>query len=110
MHACRRAGLIEWRLLDKQDERQIWMSSVGDGRLRSGNLAECSTDMDGCRPADTVGHPRNRTAQRPVELERPRPVSKAREASPIAGRQSVARDCDPSQVIAGNPVARDRSG
>ena len=86
------AARVEAARLDDEDERSLRVPATVDLGLGRPDLVQRSADVDGARASGTLGLPRDRLAQGPVDLDDAGSVAEALEAPPIAVGQPARRD------------------
>src|SRR5206468_2521807 len=70
-----RPAVVPRAVLDTEYERPIGVSAASDRPLRGRDLADRTAEVDGGRPTQAVGAPRDRAIEGPVDLEHTRPVA-----------------------------------
>ena len=105
--ALGRARVVEEALLHEQHERPLaGAASLPRRALGLRDLGERAAEVDGPGTAQRVARPRDRRVERPVELERRRPVAKAervprqaREARELARRDVAEHGVGARQLV-----------
>ena len=88
----RGARRIEKRLLRDEHERPLGVAAAPDFRLVQGDLLDRAADVDRRCSGTFCGAPRNRSIERPVDLEHTGTVSESLQAANVARWKRVARN------------------